>query len=187
MIHPHPVHALEQADALQLTHDRCAIPHFLGLQDLHSAVVEQISDALLGEAVVIGHSVVEVSIGGQPALIVAAQGTKVPLVLHISGQELLAAGINVLPQHVVHLGADILTVQHLAALAIDDLALLVHHVVVLQHVLTDLKVAALQLFLGALQRAGDHPVLNGGILVQLEGIHQVGNAVTAEQAHQVIL
>ena len=158
----------------------------LGLQDLHSAIVEQIGRCLLGEAVVIGHSVVEIGIGGQPALIVTAEGTKVPLILDIARQELGAGRVDVLPQHVVHLGADILTVQHFAALAIDDLALLVHHVVVLQHVLTDLKVAALQLFLGALQRAGDHPVLNGGILVQLEGIHQAGNAVTAEQAHQVI-
>ena len=128
----------------------------------------------------------EVGVGGQPAQIVAAQGTKVPVVLHITGQELGAAGIDVLPQHLVHFGADVLAVQHLAALAIDDLALLVHHVVVLQHVLADLEVAAFQLFLGAFQRVGDHAVLDGRVLVDLEGVHQAGDAVAAEQAHQVI-
>ena len=117
----------------------------------------------------------EVGIGGQPALIVAAQRTKIPLVLYITGKELGAAGINVLPQHLVHLGADVLTVQHLAALAIDDLALLVHHVVVLQHVLADLEVAAFQLFLGAFQRIGDHAVLDGGVLVNLQSVHQAGH------------
>ena len=134
----------------------------------------------------VGHGVAEVGVRGQPALIVAAQGTKVPVILHVTGQELTAAGVDVLPQHVVHLGADILAIQHLAALAVDDLTLLVHHVVVLQHVLADLEVAAFQLFLGAFQRVGDHAVLDGRVLVDLEGIHQAGDAVAAEQAHQVI-
>ena len=57
-------------------------------------------------------------LGGQPAQIVAAQGTKVPVVLHITGQELVAAGIDVLAQHLVHFGADILAIQHLSALTI---------------------------------------------------------------------
>jgi hypothetical protein len=45
------------------------------------------------------------------------------------------------------------TRQHLAALAVDDLALAVEHVVVLEDVLADLEVAALDLAL----RAGRSP------------------------------
>ena len=74
-------------------------------------------------------------------------------------------GIDVLAQHLVHFGADILAIQHLSALTIDNLALLVHPVVVLQHVLADLEVAAFQLFLGAFQRVGDHAVLDGSCLL----------------------
>ena len=186
MVHPLAVYTLEQADAFQLPHQLRAVALFLVVQDVHPAVVQQIGDALDREAVVIRDGIVEVGVGRQPALIVAAERTKVPLVLDVTGQELLAAGINVLPQHIVHLGADVLTVEHLAALAVDDLTLLVHDIVVLQHVLADLKVPAFQLLLGAFEGAGDHAVLDGGVLVQLEGIHQAGNAVAAEQAHQVI-
>ena len=187
MVHPLAVYALEQADALQFAHDGCTVAHLLGLQDLHPAVVQHIGNALLGKVIKVGYGIVEVGIGGQPALIVAAQGTEIPLVLHIAGKELGAAGIDVLPQHLVHLGADILAVQHLAALPVDDLTLLVHHIVVLQHVFTDLEVAAFQLFLSAFQRVGDHAVLDVGVLVDLQGVHQAGYPVAAEQAHQVVL
>ncbi len=76
MVHPLAVYALEQADALQLAHDGCTVAHLLGLQDLHPAVVQHIGNALLGKVIKVRHSVVEVGIGGQPALIVAAQGAK---------------------------------------------------------------------------------------------------------------
>ena len=84
-------------------------------------------------------------------------------------------------------GADVLAVQDLAALAVDDLALLVHDVVVAQHVFADLEVAALQLLLGALDGGGDHPGLDGGVLVQAHRVHQVLHPLAAEQAHQVVL
>ena len=42
------------------------------------------------------------------------------------------------------------------ALAVDHAALLVHHVVVLQHVLTDLIVPAFHPFLGVFDLLGEH-------------------------------
>jgi len=42
----------------------------------------------------------------------------------------------------------VLPFQYLAALAVDDLALLVHDIVVFEHVLADAEVAAFDTFLG---------------------------------------
>ena len=86
----------------------------------------------------------------------------------------------------MQLVTDVLTVQHHLALFVDDLALLVHDVVVLQHLFTDGKVGGFQLLLGALDGVGNELVLDGHILFQAQAVHQVLHALTAEDAHQVI-
>ena len=89
-----------------------------------------------------------------------------------------------------HVHDDVLhvqTVQHLLALAVDDLALLVHDVVVLQHGLTRLEVAGLHGGLRLLDGAGEDLLLDGGVLVDVQPLHHVGDAVAAEQAHEVVL
>ena len=62
----------------------------------------------------------------------------------------------------------VLAVQHLAALLVDDLALGVHHVVVLQHVLTGLEVPGLHLLLGVLDGVGEHLAVDGRVLVHAQ-------------------
>jgi hypothetical protein len=58
-------------------------------------------------------------------------------------------------------------VQHLAALLVDDLALLVHDVVVFQHGLTGLEVPGFHGGLGVFNGLGEHLALDGGVLVQI--------------------
>ena len=70
---------------------------------------------------------------------------------------------------------------------VDRLPLLVHHVVVLEQVLADLEVAALDLLLGALDGARHHAVLDRLALLHAELAHQPLDAVGAEDAHQVVL
>ncbi|MPN20947.1 hypothetical protein SDC9_168326 [bioreactor metagenome] len=77
--------------------------------------------------------------------------------------------------------------EDLAALAIDDLALLVHHVVVFQHGLSGLEVPRLHGGLGVFDGLGEHFALNGRVLVQIHPLHDTGNPVAAEQAHQIVL
>ena len=89
--------------------------------------------------------------------------------------------------HGVNIFGYILAAQYLAALAVDDLALAVHHVVELQHVFADGEVAGLQLFLGVLDGAGNHLVLNGHVFLDAQGIHDGADALAAEQAHEVVL
>ena len=70
---------------------------------------------------------------------------------------------------------------------VDRLALLVHHVVVLEEVLAGLEVAPLDLLLRALDRLRHHPVLDGNALLHAEALHPGHQALAAEDAHQVVL
>ena len=63
--------------------------------------------------------------------------------------------------HLQYALAHVAALQHLAALAVDDVALLVHHVVILQYVAADVVVAALHALLGVLDLLGDEAELNG--------------------------
>ena len=81
----------------------------------------------------------------------------------------------------------VLAVQHLAAQAVDGLALLVHHVVVLENVLAGLEVLGLDRLLRRLDALRDQARLDGHVLLHAELEHQRLHAVAAEDAHQVVL
>ena len=93
--------------------------------------------------------------------------------------------------HVGHHGFDVLfqivAVQDLLALLVDDLALGVHHVVVFQHVLSGLIVAAFDGLLRVLDRAGQDLGVDRSILVHAEGLHHAHQPFGAEQTHDVVL
>ena len=79
-----------------------------------------------------------------------------------------------------------LSFEQLAAQRVDVLPLLVHHVVVLEQVLADGEVLRLHLLLRALDRARDHPVLDRHAFFHAQPLHQAGDAVRPEDAHQVV-
>src|SRR5204863_8671707 len=80
-----------------------------------------------------------------------------------------------------------LALEDLSAHSVDDLALLVHHVVVLEQVLADLEVVRLD----ALLRGGDRPrhqlVLDRLALLHAESLHDPLDALRAEDPEQVVL
>ncbi len=79
-----------------------------------------------------------------------------------------------------------LALEDLAAQRVDVLALLVHHVVVFEEVLADGEVLRLDLLLRALDGARHHAVLDRHAFFHAELLHQAGNAIRAEDAHQVV-
>ena len=96
-------------------------------------------------------------------------------------------------QHVL-VGIDLLVLvdgdrafEQLPAQRVDVLALLVHHVVVLEQVLADGEVLRLDLLLRPLDGLGHHAVLDRHPLFHAESIHQPLDAVRPEDAHQVVL
>ena len=86
---------------------------------------------------------------------------------------------------VLVLAAD-LALEDLPAQRVDALALLVHHVVVLEEVLADGEVLGLHLLLRALDGARHHPVLDRHALFHAEPLHQARDAVRPEDPHQVV-
>ncbi len=73
------------------------------------------------------------------------------------------------------------------ALPVDDLALLVHHVVVLEHPFPDLEVLLFHFLLSALHRPGDQTVLDGNVLLEPQAIHEAVDALSTEDAQEVVL
>ncbi len=84
------------------------------------------------------------------------------------------------------LGEVNLAFEQLAAERIDALALLVHHVVVFEEVFADGEVLRFDLLLRARDGVGHHLVLDGHALFHAEPLHQPGDAVRSEDAHQVV-
>ena len=71
----------------------------------------------------------------------------------------------------------ILGFQHFIAVAINDSALLVHHVIVLQHPFTGDVVAMLDFFLGILNRPIQQGVLEFLAFLQAKALHHFGHAL----------
>ena len=126
----------------------------------------------------------------------ALQGWDVPIARVILGarelvhpriEELLGRG-----HHVAAAVGDVLLrdvdvpLQDFAAQRVDALTLLVHHVVVLEQVLADREVLAFHLPLRPLDGPRHHAMLDGDALFHAQPLHQAGDAVRAEDAHQVV-
>ena len=80
-----------------------------------------------------------------------------------------------------------LSLENLAAQRVDVLALLVHHIVVLEQMFADGEILRFDLLLGPFDRTGDHAVLDRDALLHAELLHQTGNPVGPEDPHQVVL
>ena len=81
--------------------------------------------------------------------------------------------------------AQVGAVEDLVAAPVDDLALLVHHLVVLEDVLADLGVALLDGVLRPLDGLGDHPRLDRHVVGHRLGHHPVHRA-GGEEAHELV-
>ena len=188
MVHPVLVYHPQQHHTLHLAHDRGGELLLLlfvevgsgGGKGVDDLLRRQLGDALRLEAhgvpgeVQALHLTQQLPHSGLVHVALAAEGAA----------DLMADGGG----HHVHDDAlDVHALQHLLALIIDDLTLLVHHVVVLQHRLTGLEVPGLHRGLSLLNGTGQHLVLNGGILVEVHPLHDGVDALTTEQTHEVIL
>ena len=187
VLHPLGVHVAQQADALQLAHHGRAVALLLGGEDVHAPLVQQVGDVLPFQVVELVGGIVEVGGQAQPVHIMAAQRGKIPVIGAVAVEEVLAGIVNGLAHHFMQLVGDVLAVQHGLALLVDDLALLVHHIVILQDLFADGEVGRLQLFLGALDGVGDELVLDGHVLLKAQTVHEILHPLTAENAHQVVL
>ena len=96
-------------------------------------------------------------------------------------------GLDDLVDPVADLLAQVVALEHVAALRVDDLALLVQHVVVLEDVLADVEVLLLDLLLGALDLLREHLGLDRLVVAGAEAVEDLVDAVAREEAHEVVL
>ena len=107
------------------------------------------------------------------AVLLRAVAVDVPLDDLVDERQDVLAGVLALEDHAAHV--------------VDGAALLVHHVVVLEQVLSDREVLRLDLLLRALDRLRHHPVLDRDALLHSEPQHEAADPFRPEDAHQVVL
>ena len=102
----------------------------------------------------------------------------------------MALATIVVDDVVAHVGDGLgqaLAVHQLDALLEDDLALVVHDVVVLEEVLADVEVARLDLLLRLFERLVDPRMDDRLVFLEAELLQHAVHALGAEDAHQVVL
>ena len=82
--------------------------------------------------------------------------TYFPLLRPLTHSERRERRLNLILDPLHHVGAHISALEDLAALGVDHLAVAVHHVIVLDDVLADIEVVALNLGLGLLYGIREH-------------------------------
>src|SRR5207249_6446276 len=95
--------------------------------------------------------------------------------------------IDLLVEEHLHGLAEVLIAEHLVALRVDRLALLVDDVVELDDTLADVEVEALDPGLGALDRLRYEARLDRDVVVQPEPLHEPRYALGGEPLHEVVV
>ena len=77
-------------------------------------------------------------------------------------------------------------VEDVLAVAVDPLALLVHHFVVFEQILADFEVAFFDFLLGAFDAARDHPAFDRFAFLHAQPGEDVLDPLAGEDPHQVV-
>ena len=147
---------------------------------------QPLADLLVGDAL-LGGPFVDRHVDVEDALDLGLERGRVPLLGVGVGRNALGHElVDHLVAHVGHGLAHVVVAHDVDALLEDDLALVVHHVVVLEHVLARIEVARLDLLLGLLQGLVDPGMGDGLAFLQAQLLQHAVHAVGAEDPHQVV-
>ncbi len=111
------------------------------------------------------------------------QAIQVPVGWLLVGGRLSYDPADLSSHHVKHPLARAYARQDLVPHHVDDLALPVHDIIVLHDVLADVEVVSLGLRLRALYLPSYEAVLDRGVLVHSEAVHEARHPVKAEAHH----
>ena len=92
-----------------------------------------------------------------------------------------------LVDHIRDIHTDTLSHQGVTTLCVDEVTLLVHHIVVFDQALTDTEVILLHFLLRPLDGTRYHTVLDHLTFLESHTVHDTGDAFTTEHTHQVVL
>src|SRR5579871_119083 len=89
--------------------------------------------------------------------------------------------------HLQNLRAQIGALQDFASVGIDDFALLGDHIIIIDDVFTNVEVKTLNLSLRLFNEFARQRAFDGHAVIHADAVHQSGNTVRAEAAHQFVL
>ncbi len=101
-------------------------------------------------------------------------------------QKLVHGQLNLIVDHLQNANLAVAAVQDLLPVAVDPLALMVHHLVVFQKILADVEVAFFDLFLGFADLAGNHRAFDGLAFLHAQTGEDTRNPFAGKDAHQVV-
>ncbi len=188
VVAPVVVERLQHQAALELAHQFRTDAGFALPPGGLAQVDDSVTKHLVGELGIVLHPLrdrcVDLVLAGEHG----GQRRDVPLLLDRFGGDMNLGGVlHLAAHHVADRVGDVVAFEQFIALLVDDAALVVGHVVVLQQLLADVEVARLH----AILRLGDRPVddrmLDGLAIGHLELLHDRAQALAAEDAQQRIL
>ncbi len=186
---PLAVEHREDDASLQLTHDVGAEGVLALLVLLVDVVLDRLGDEVGGHARQVSGRLLQL-LDGDLHRVELLEGAPQPVQVPLLGEALGGLLPDVVVDRVVHevpdLVLEVLALQDAAALAVDDLALPVEHLVVLQDVLARLEVLLLDLRLGGGDGAGDHLVLDRDVVRDVRHRHDALDHLGLEQTHQIV-
>ena len=100
------------------------------------------------------------------------EAVEVPVVGHLGREVLVDERVDLLVEEAADGLRQVLVAEHLVALGVDRLALLVDDVVVLDDALADVEVVALDARLGALDGLGHEARLDGHVVLEAHALHE---------------
>ena len=148
MSHPLCIHHFEQADSFYLVKQLRSHLLFTLFVNSICPFGKLFNDIFLVYLVKLLNGIVEIVLGRKQSHKVLTQSGKIPVILDIVVRQISVYRIhNILVYHIYNVIVNILAVKHLLSLRVDDLTLGVHNIVVVEDVLSDVKVPALDLLL----------------------------------------
>src|SRR3954447_6727656 len=186
---PAAIDDLQQQVALERAHQLRAELALALVVEPASALAQLALELLAVEALEV--DVAEVELVGEDLVQRDHHAVDVPVLDEVAGRVVVDDAPDDRRDLVARVAAHVLALEDLVAIGVDDAALLVHDVVVLEHALADEEVLLLDLALGLLDLLGEHPGLDGLLVALLvvgaELVEDAVDPVAGEQADEVVL
>ncbi len=185
MLHPLSINRPQQYDPFQFPHLFGADRFFFSLEGSHGQLLDTLLQLFSGEP--IEHALFYFFSQREQAIERLRQPFQIPFVgidffRGIIFEQIFDYRKSPLNDAIMNIRPS----QKLPAQAIDIFTLQVQHIVIFQHMFTNIKVAGLDTLLGIFNGSGNLRMLNRYILFPAHALHQPRNRIAAEETHQVI-
>ena len=190
MLAPVMVEGLQHQAALELAHELGAFGHHAS-RSFHDCCASSTTRSRIVSSVISASSFIHSAIGAviwySAASTVVSPGTSHCSSIDSGGTWQLDRVLDLAADHVADRIRDVAAFQELVALLVDDAALVVGDVVVLEKLLSDVEVARLDAVLRLGDRAVDDRMLDRLALGHLELLHDDAQPLAAEDAQERVL